>query len=293
MTTWHETITDFKWRKQGALRSFRPLTGWGQHWFVWKSQREQLKGKPIEWYHFQPTAFLIGQYLYERKTGNMQSYLAGAQTKSFFSSRPALGSVQEMMSLARSFRRLSHWSSTQKGKYLIVVVVVDVLIAVVVGDPWIRDIFGADPDPDPTPDPTPCFFDIKNAKQKFFSSYFFYNLPTGTSSSDKNFNLMLKFCVKIYFVGIISVRSTRLQEKGRIRIRICTVPQTNGSGSGRPKSCGSGSGSPNTGYCCIVVVVVKVIVANAVGTKLGHPIYKWIRKLFFTREISKYNNVIP
>jgi hypothetical protein len=65
----------------------------------------------------------------------MQSYLAGAQTKSFFSSRPALGSVQEMMSLARSFRRLSHWSSTQKGKYLIVVVVVDVLIAVVVGDP--------------------------------------------------------------------------------------------------------------------------------------------------------------
>ncbi len=53
--------------------------------------------------------------LREKKTGNMQSYLAGAQTKSFFSSRPALGSVQEMMSLARSFRRLSHWSSTHEG----------------------------------------------------------------------------------------------------------------------------------------------------------------------------------
>jgi hypothetical protein len=65
----------------------------------------------------------------------MQSYLAGAQTKSFFSSRPALGSVQEMMSLARSFRRRSHWSSIKQGELLIdvvVVVVVDVVVLVVV-----------------------------------------------------------------------------------------------------------------------------------------------------------------
>ncbi len=57
-----ETITYFKWHKQGSLSSFRPLTGWVLHRFFWKSQRGQLKGIPIECYQIQPTSFLIGQY---------------------------------------------------------------------------------------------------------------------------------------------------------------------------------------------------------------------------------------
>ncbi len=44
------TITYFKWQKQGSLRSFRPLTGWGLHKFFWKFQREELKARPIKWY---------------------------------------------------------------------------------------------------------------------------------------------------------------------------------------------------------------------------------------------------
>ncbi len=46
-----------------SLSCFMPLTGWGFHRFVWKSQRELLKARPIEWYHCQPPSFLIGQYL--------------------------------------------------------------------------------------------------------------------------------------------------------------------------------------------------------------------------------------
>ncbi len=45
-----KAIIDFKWQKQGSLSSFRPLTGWGLHRFVWKLQRELLKGifQPFE-----------------------------------------------------------------------------------------------------------------------------------------------------------------------------------------------------------------------------------------------------
>jgi hypothetical protein len=51
-----------------------------------------------------------------------------------------------------------------------------------------------DPDPDPTPDPTPFFIDFKDAKKNIFVSYFFsYNLPTGTASSAKKLNFLLKF----------------------------------------------------------------------------------------------------
>jgi hypothetical protein len=39
------------------------------------------------------------------------------------------------------------------------------------------------PDPDLTPDPTPFFIDFKNGKIIFFSKFFSYKLPTGTSSS--------------------------------------------------------------------------------------------------------------
>jgi hypothetical protein len=40
-----------------------------------------------------------------------------------------------------------------------------------------------DPDTDPTPDPIPFFIDFKDAKKNIFS-YFSYNLPTGTPSSE-------------------------------------------------------------------------------------------------------------
>ncbi len=88
-----KAIIDFKWQKQGSLRSFRPLTGWGLHRFVSKFQRELERkkkerkiiyflntahnsekkctswhfilyiGRPIEWYFCQPACFLVGQYL--------------------------------------------------------------------------------------------------------------------------------------------------------------------------------------------------------------------------------------
>ncbi len=46
-----QTIIDLKWQKQGSLSCFRPLRGCGLYQFVWKSQREQLKGRPIECYY--------------------------------------------------------------------------------------------------------------------------------------------------------------------------------------------------------------------------------------------------
>ncbi len=65
-----------------------------------------------------------------------------------------------------------------------------------VGDSW---YFGADPDP------TPFFSDFKDEKKKIIFSliYCFQD------------NFVLKF----YFASIISVCSTPLWEKGRIRIR--------------------------------------------------------------------------
>ncbi len=53
-----EPIIYFKLQKQGSLSSFRPLTGWGLHRFLWKSQREYIKGRPIECYHFCLLPFL-------------------------------------------------------------------------------------------------------------------------------------------------------------------------------------------------------------------------------------------
>ncbi len=53
---WEPSIY-FKWQKQGSLSSFRPITGWGLHRIPWKSQREYLKGRPIECYHFSTHLF--------------------------------------------------------------------------------------------------------------------------------------------------------------------------------------------------------------------------------------------
>ncbi len=49
----------FQWQKQVSLSSYRPTTGRGLHRFVWKSQREWLKGRPIECYHFNPPLFSL------------------------------------------------------------------------------------------------------------------------------------------------------------------------------------------------------------------------------------------
>ncbi len=49
-------------RNRVRLSSVRSLTGWNVHGFVWKVQRELLKARPMEWYPFQSTSFLIGQY---------------------------------------------------------------------------------------------------------------------------------------------------------------------------------------------------------------------------------------
>ncbi len=63
------------------------------------------------------------------------------------------------------------------------------------------------------PDPTPFFSDFKDAKKfiffKFFSIIFSFYLPA----------LKINFLLKFYFASIISVCSTPLWEKGRIRIR--------------------------------------------------------------------------
>ncbi len=83
-----------------------------------------------------------------------------------------------------------------------------------VGDPW---HFGADSDP--TPDPTPFFSDYKDAKKIFLFIFFSYNLPAGTLSSVLKIYFFAKtFVLKFYFASIVSVRSTTLWEKERIRI---------------------------------------------------------------------------
>ncbi len=96
-------------------------------------------------------------------------------------------------------------------------------------------------DPDSTPDPTPFFIDFQDGK--FFFHNFSYNLPTGTSSS---FNFWLNFCVKILICRhFFSLLNKYIYEK-REGSGSCSVPLTNGSGSGsgRPKTCRSWSGSP-------------------------------------------------
>jgi hypothetical protein len=62
---------------------------------------------------------------------------------------------------------------------------------------------------DPTPDPTPFFIDCKDAKKKYFFSYFFLiTRPQAPHLQSKKFNILVKFCFKFYFAGIISDRST-------------------------------------------------------------------------------------
>ncbi len=67
-------------------------------------------------------------------------------------------------------------------------------------------------DPDPTPDPTPFFIDFR--MHIFHISYFFLiTCPQAHHLQSRKSNFLLKFCVKIYFEAIISVRSAHLWEK--------------------------------------------------------------------------------
>jgi hypothetical protein len=102
-------------------------------------------------------------------------------------------------------------------------------------------------DPDPTPDPTPFFTDYKDTKKKIFFIFCSYNLPTGKHLQSKKLNLLLKFCIKILFCGIVIVRSTHLREKEGSG----SIYPNNGSGSGRPKNVRIlRIRIPNTVCCC-------------------------------------------
>jgi hypothetical protein len=76
-----------------------------------------------------------------------------------------------------------------------------------VGDRW---HFGSDPDP------TPFFNEFKDAKKLNFFVFFLITCPQAYHFPSKKFNFVLKF----HFAGIISVRSTHLKEKIRIRSQI-------------------------------------------------------------------------
>jgi hypothetical protein len=80
-------------------------------------------------------------------------------------------------------------------------------------------------DLDPTPDSTPFFIDFKDAKRNIFFSTFFFLItcPKAHHLQSKKFYFLLKFCVKIFFVDIISVRSTHFLSKGNMPIPISST----------------------------------------------------------------------
>ncbi len=54
-----QTIIECKRHKQGSLSSFRPPTGWGLYRFLWRSQREYLKGDLSNITTFNPLLFSL------------------------------------------------------------------------------------------------------------------------------------------------------------------------------------------------------------------------------------------
>jgi hypothetical protein len=69
-----------------------------------------------------------------------------------------------------------------------------------------------DPDPDPIADPTPFFIDFKDAKKNYriFAPFFLITCPKVHRLQSKKINFLLKFCAKMLFAGIVSIRSTHL-----------------------------------------------------------------------------------
>ncbi len=74
-----------------------------------------------------------------------------------------------------------------------------------------------DPDPAQSPDPTSFFIYFKDVPKNIFFIYFLITCPQAQHLHSKKF--CKNFVLKLHFAGIISVRSTPLWEKGRIRIR--------------------------------------------------------------------------
>jgi hypothetical protein len=75
--------------------------------------------------------------------------------------------------------------------------------------------------------------------QKKILSYFFITYPQAHHLQSKKFICLLKFCVKILFCRHYFSPLNTFKRKVRIR----SVPRTNGSGSGAPKHAVSGFGS--------------------------------------------------
>jgi hypothetical protein len=63
---------------------------------------------------------------------------------------------------------------------------------------FVRYLLPMNADPDPTPNPTPFFSDHGQINFSF-----------------KNLTFLQKFCVKIYFASIFSVRATQFMRKGK------------------------------------------------------------------------------
>ncbi len=59
------------------------------------------------------------------------------------------------------------------------------------------------------PDRTTFFINFNDAKNIFFP-IFLKSCPQAHHLQTKKFNFLLKFCVKLFFAGIISVRSTHI-----------------------------------------------------------------------------------
>ncbi len=72
-------------------------------------------------------------------------------------------------------------------------------------------------DPHPDQDPAPFFSDFKDAKKKIFFNFFLVTYPQ--ANYFQSLLTFAKILSKFYFASINSVRSTPLQDKGRIRIR--------------------------------------------------------------------------
>jgi hypothetical protein len=73
---------------------------------------------------------------------------------------------------------------------------------------------GSDPDPQANGSkPTPFFIDFKDEKKKFFPYFFLITFLQAHHLQSTKFNFLLKFCVKCYFAGIVSVRSNPFMRK--------------------------------------------------------------------------------
>jgi hypothetical protein len=80
----------------------------------------------------------------------------------------------------------------------------------------------------PTPDLTPFFANFKDAKEKYFLSYFFLiTCPHAHHLQSKKFNFLLRFCVKILFYRHYFSPLNTLMRKREGSGRHKRIPNTN------------------------------------------------------------------